>query len=77
MRDLAISIPEASFLVLPPFCHQIDAQRMEDATKTQENVEKLIRIAQLFVDHVCNSTQDFPMYSGSAFPPFFHLGRLS
>jgi len=53
--------PLLQHLMSFPFPLEIDAQRMEDATKTQENVEKLIRIAQLFVDHVCNSTQDFPI----------------
>jgi hypothetical protein len=45
-----------------PYPLEIDSQRMEDPTKAAENVDKLIRISQLFVDHVCNSVHECPMY---------------
>lgn len=44
-----------------PYPLEIDSQRMEDPTKAAENVDKLIRISQLFVDHVCNSVHECPI----------------
>lgn len=35
---------------------------MDDPSKASENVGQIIRIAQLFVDHVCNSVQECPQY---------------
>jgi hypothetical protein len=44
-----------------PYPLEIDSQRMEDPAKAADNVDKLIRISQLFVDHVCNSVHECPI----------------
>jgi hypothetical protein len=48
---------------------------MEDPAKAADNVDKLIRISQLFVDHVCNSVHECPMYATTPCP--FVVGSVA